>query len=542
MMTLFSRHVAVRLGLSFMLAAFVCSTLSAQELLKDSAKPATPNTEPTVSERVRLLESELERQNAKLDQLQKTIADQQVAIKALLDKLSNDKSVTSAETATSLATPSTTASSTTQTAAQPPTIEQRLAKVEGQALKIGPLKVSGDFRLRFDGIFRSATDPTDPPVAHVQNARARYRFRINFDNDLYPTLSFHAQLGTGPANNPLTADQDFGGVTARHPFFINEAWIDYHPTKEVQLVGGRVQEAFADNSRFMFDDDVRFNGFNEKYVKSFNKNGGYFSSIDFRAGQYIFTNPNVAIITAGSPLARAGEIIGTTGRSANLFHQGVLLNQTFNKKWSDQFGADVQVYRHPNQIQLASTADGVVLLVQPGLGLTLSSALSGTGNATTTAGGAIYTAPSFRIGRLAYKLSYAGFRKGEHMFPVTFNLQFARNLGISLKERDAMLAAVQIGNVVKRGDTSFLYVFTIKGANALISQLTDDDLGTGSGVNIRASHFRFEYGIAKKVKFQSLFYVQNSIRSSGQYPNFFVPLSAFVPTTYRVQQQLVFTF
>ncbi|HEY6806596.1 MAG TPA: putative porin [Pyrinomonadaceae bacterium] len=538
-MTRFSRYVSVRLVLCFLIATLSCAEIAAQELIKDSTKSAT--TEPTVSERVRLLESELERQNAKLDQLQKTIADQQLAIKSLLDKLATDKPAAASETATVL-TSGPPASATTESPAQAATVEQRLAKVEGQALKIGPVKVSGDFRLRFDGTFRSATDPSDPPVAHVQNARARYRFRLNLDSELYPTLSFHAQLTTGPVNNPLTNDQDFGGITARHPFFLNEAWIDYHPIKEVQLVAGRVQEVFADNSRFLFDDDVRFTGFNEKYVKSFKKNAGYFTSIDFRAGQYIFSNPNVAIVTAGSPLAHAGEIVGTTGRSADMFHQGALLNQTFNKRWSDQFGADIQLYRHPNQIQLASTADGVVLLVQPGLGLTLSGPLTGTGNATTTAGGAIYTAPGFQIGRLAYKLSYAGFKKGDHLFPVTFNLQVARNLATGMNERDAMLAALQVGNVVKHGDTSFLYIFTIKGANALISQLTDDDLGTGSGVNVRTNHFRFEYGISKKVKFQSLFFFQKSLRSSGQYPNFFVPVSAFVPASYRVQQQIVFTF
>jgi hypothetical protein len=140
------------------------------------------------------------------------------------------------------------------------------------------------------------------------------------------------------------------------------------------------------------------------------------------------SNPNVAIITPGSPLARAGEIVGTTGRSANLFHQGVLFNQTFNERWSDQFGGDIQLYRNPNQIQLASTADGVVLLVQPGLGLALSGPLTGTGNATTTPGGAIYTAQGFQVARLTYRLNYAGFEKGDHKFPVVFNLQLARNV------------------------------------------------------------------------------------------------------------------
>ncbi|HEV8369977.1 MAG TPA: putative porin [Pyrinomonadaceae bacterium] len=545
-MTLSScRYVAARLGF-FLMIIGLNLTVSAQELALDPAKVSTKPAEPTVNERVRVLESELEKQNAKLDQLQKTIGEQQIAIQALLEKLSTDKTTTAApkttESVAASTAPIATVSKPGVTTQQTPTVEQRLAKIEGQALKIGPLRVSGDFRLRFDGIFRSAAEPPDPPVAHTQNARMRYRLRINFDSDLYPTLSFHSQLATGPINNALTVDQDFAGITARHPFFINEAWIDYHPTKAIQLQGGRVQEVFADNSRFLFDDDVRFNGFNEKYVASLKKNAGYFSSIEFRAGQYILSNPNVAIITAGSPLARAGEVVGTAGRSANLFHQGVLFNQSFNKKWSDQFGGDLQLYRHPNQIQLASTADGVVLLVQPTLGIALSGPLTGTGNATTTAGGTIYTAPGFQIARLTYRLNYAGFQKGDHMFPVVLNLQASRNVAIGLNERDAMLASLQVGRITKKGDTSFLYVFSIKGANALISQVTDDDLGTGTGVNIRTNHFRFEYGLAKKVTLQSLFFIQNSLRSSGQYLNFFVPVSSFVPTSYRLQQQIVFSF
>lgn len=525
-----------RLAFSFAVLLFVLTTASSQQLVTPSAEPPETN----VAERVRVLESELERQNTKLDQLQKTLTEQQQTIQALLEKLSAQPNLAAASTAKASDTTTTVAAATAEP--QTPTVEQRLAKVEGQALKIGPVRVSGDFRLRFDGTFRSATSPQDPPLAHVQNARMRYRFRLNLDTDLYPNLSFHGQLATGPVNNPLGLDQDFSAITARHPFFINEAWIDYHPKKSIQLQAGRVQEVFADNSRFLFDDDVRFNGFNEKYVASFKPNGAHLTSLEFRAGQYIFSNPNVAIITPGSPLARAGEIVGTTGRSANLFHQGLLANQTFNKRWSSQIGADIQLYRNPNQIQLASTADGVVLLVQPGLGITLSGPLPGTGNATTTPGGAIYTAPGFQIARLAYRLNYAGFTRGDHAFPVTFNVQVARNIATGLNERDAMLAALQIGRITKRGDTSFLYVFAIKGANSLISQVTDDDLGTNSSVNIRTSHFRFEYGLARKVTFQSLFYFQHSLRRSGQYPNFFVPVGDFAPTSYRVQQQLVFSF
>lgn len=508
--------------------AFVCVPVLAQEQIKP-----TDTTDPSVSERIRLLESELERQNGKLDQLQKTIAEQQLAIQALLEKLSPKEIEPTPAPAAAAAEPQ----PQTQT-----TVEQRLAKVEGDVKKIGPIRLSGDFRLRFDGLFRRATQPPDPPLDHQQNARVRYRFRLNFDAEIYKNLTFHAQLATGPVNNPLSTNQDFASLGARPPFSLSEIWIDYRPTKELQLQAGRVPNIFADNSRFLFDDDIRFNGFNERYTLPLKRNALRVANLDFRAGQYILTNPVVAVVQPNSPLARAGAVVGSTGRSANLFHQGLLVNQTFNERWSSQIGGDVQIYRQPNQIQLASTQEGLVLLVQPGLGLALSGPLSGTGNATTTPGGAIYTAPGFQIARLTYRLNYAGFKHGDHEYPIQFNVQLARNVATGMNERDAMLTALQVGRITKPGDMSFLYVFAIKGANALISQFTDDDMGTNSGVNIRTHHFRFEYGIARNVTFQNLIYFQNSLRRSGQYPNFFVPLGDFAPLTIRWQPQLVFSF
>ena len=511
-----------------------------------SAPAEAQKTSSSVDDRLKALEDQLREQNNLLSELRALIAEQQRTITTFSAKSTNDEQKAGtpkgeANTA-AIADQSGTA---VPTQSQTATMEDRVKKLEGQVLRIGPFRFSGDFRLRFDGIFRRA-EPLPPAgfaaLTHQQNARMRYRLRLNLDTDINSKLSFHGQLATGPANNPLTMDQDFGQTTTRHPFFISEAWVDFHPNKAVSLQGGRVQEVFADNSRFLFDDDVRFNGFNEKYVLSFKNNGFRVASLELRAGQYIFSNPNVAIVTAGSPLTQAGAILNSTGRSSNLFHQGLLINQKYNDRWSSQWGGDLQLYRNPNQIQLASTANGVALIVQNGLGLALSGPVTGTGNATTTAGGAIYTARNFQIARLTYRLNWAGFQSGGRTYPVTFNFQVARNVGVGLKERDALLSALQVGRVANRGDMSFLYVFSTKGANALISQVTDDDLGTGSGVNIRTHHLRFDYGLAKKVTLQSLLFIQSELRNSGDFPNFFVPLNAFTPRQYRVQEQIVFSF
>ncbi|HLF84328.1 MAG TPA: putative porin [Blastocatellia bacterium] len=491
---------------------------------------------------------DIEQLKSKIDQLVLLVERQQRAMAEMEKRLNSVEakpqtamlspaSLKLGETAAAAQPADTRITSTDSAPSQAPPLETRFQKVEEQLLKLGPIRLSGDFRLRYDAILRRSTVAPDPALAHVQNTRMRYRLRLNMDTDINPVLSFHGQLSTGPINNALTQDQDFSSTVAHQPFFISEAWIDYHPNKSVQLQGGRVQEVFADNSRFLFDDDVRFNGFNERF--SFGKGS---TSIELRAGQYWFSNPNVAVITAGSPLATAGAEVGTIGRSANLFHQGLLWNQKSGERWSQQFGADVQVFREPNQIQLASTAAGVAFIVQPGLGLVLSGPMTGTGNATTTSGGAIYTAEDFHVGRLTYRLNHTGFRVGEHAYPIAFNLQGSRNFGTDANERDAMLAALQVGRLTKRGDMSFMYVFSIKGANSIISQLTDDDLGTTTGVNLRTHYFRWELGLARKVTLQSLVFVQRELRSSGQFPNFFVPLNAFTPRQYRFQEHLVFSF
>src|SRR5690349_18884465 len=131
--------IALRFGLCLALLSFCLINTRAQELDK------SPAPEANVADRVRLLESELERQNSKLDQLQKTLLEQQQTIQALLEKLSGQP-VATAVGAKEAETPVTITAEPQQT----PTVEQRLTKLEGQALKIGPVRVSGDFRLRFD--------------------------------------------------------------------------------------------------------------------------------------------------------------------------------------------------------------------------------------------------------------------------------------------------------------------------------------------------------------------------------------------------------
>src|ERR1044072_1557447 len=116
--------ISSRILFILLLVLVVVAPAGAQELVKSAAKPPSNPPETNVSERVRLLESELERQNSKLDQLQKTLAEQQQTIQALIEKLSSQTSA-----AKESETPATVASAPAEP--QTPNVEQRLAKVEG---------------------------------------------------------------------------------------------------------------------------------------------------------------------------------------------------------------------------------------------------------------------------------------------------------------------------------------------------------------------------------------------------------------------------
>jgi len=393
--------------------------------------------------------------------------------------------------------------------------------------QIAGFRLGADFRFRYDASIRSASETT----TGLQNMRQRYRLRFNVDRDAGTDLSMRFQLTTGAVNNGITLDSDFAGGVTRHPFFISEAYVDYHPNPNLSLRGGRQEEVFADNSRFLWDDDVRFNGFHEKWKKG---------RVEFRAGQYFFVNPNVFTTPASSPLTLAGVTPGTIARAAQMFHQGVVVEAPMNNVWKSQFTGDVHVYRNPSLIALTSNASGVGATVNPAIGVMLSGGAPGTGNATTSPTNTILNARYYQVARGVYRLDAAELG-GNVKLPLSWSVQVARNMGTSTL-RDAIMSTISVGRTRETGEIRALYSFGIKDANSMISQLTDDDFGTGIGVNLATHHFRFDYALRKGVVFQNLVFRQTERRSSNPAQSFFVPLGRDTPVTWRYQGQLAISF
>ena len=150
-------------------------------------------------------------------------------------------------------------------------------------------------------------------------------------------------------------------------------------------------------------------------------------------------------------------------------------------------------------------------------------------------------APDFHIVRASYRIDHKGVKVGNAEMPLWFNFQLSRNVGADFL-RDAVMGSVNLGAVKKAGDVRLLYQYAIKDANSLISQFTDDDLGTGSGVNIAVHALRFDLGLTRFLQWQNLFFIQHERRGSNPSELFFVPLQRGANATFRYLGQLAFTF
>lgn len=445
---------------------------------------------------------------------------------------------------------SSTASQTAQEQTQPYTtrLDTLSRQVEGISQGIAGFRFSGDFRVRGDGIFRSSNSVAPAE----QDVRARYRARLNFDKGIDSQLDTHFQLGSGTFENPLTDNTDFGGGISKGPIFLSEAWINYHPNSNLNFQMGKMPEVFSDYTRFMWSNNARFDGFQESAGTATGDNPLGITRINFRAGQYILTNPNVQVLPTAAKCAapnppaaclylQAGYQPGESVRASDLFDEGVFVDGRIKPGWSHYIYGNFLSYRNANQIALGSTADGYTLLVNNELGVDISGPLPGTGNATTLPGGGIYTADQFQIGHLAYRLTKEGLRfKGEE-FPVFMDVQASRNFGTSFM-RNAWMVTLNAGHITKAGDVRFLYFYAVKDANSMVSEFTDSQLGTNSGVNVRTHSFRIDVGLARYLQWQNILYIQNEISPNDPARHFYVPVPQGAATQFRVQSTLFANF
>ncbi len=130
-------------------------------------------------------------------------------------------------------------------------------------------KVSGDLRLRYEGIYNREERQTDGSIKDLPTRdRFRIRARLFFDSDISDEVSTHFMLCTNQDANreATTTNQSFTDDFNDKGIYLHRAFAVYKPNrlKKLELAGGKFKNTFL-HTDIMWDPDVNPEGFYEYY-------------------------------------------------------------------------------------------------------------------------------------------------------------------------------------------------------------------------------------------------------------------------------------
>ena len=484
-----------------------------------SESPADIKKPETTEEKLGALEQMLEQQSQRLDQLQQTIAAQQETIRLLATKLN------------SVAAPaSLTSTSEAPQPAQPPTIEERLKKVEGRVSEIGAIKFSGDIRLRSESFFGLSNSLAngDNPVAlgnelSTRN-RMRMRARLQMRGSVNDEFDWGLRFATGSFADNISTNQTMTDFFNRKPFALDQAFITYKPKRApgLRLQGGKFEPPWT-YTEMTIDNDLMVEGFNESYSHTSKKST--LRDLTLVAWQLPFLERNSAFVrnsngTVNIDQSRRG------GRDLALYGGQIRARLEPNSKVAlslsaadlffsgTQFISPVQVFGSQLLLPLTFTipASGTTPAQTITTQVSISRDLLVAGNGNLGVTNASNNATN-RDGRLAsgYNLvdllARLELKHSKH-WPVTVLLNFVTNtqthdvvtagpagadLLLPNNEKHGFWGEVQVGRTAMRGDTQFGYTFMRIEKDAVLTPFNFSDVTQPS--DIRGHRFQFSYTV-----------------------------------------------
>jgi len=495
---------------------------------RKNAASSTAGEKPTsTAERLNALEQALEQQNAKLDQLQKIIVEQQQTIRLLAGKLNGAEASPAPLAASVAATPQ---------PVQSPAIEDRLKKVEARVSEIGAIKFSGDLRLRaesFFGLSNSLTNGDNPAVLGNELSprhRMRLRARLQMRGSVNEEFDWGLRLATGSFADNISTNQTLTDFFNRKPFALDQAFITYKPRRApgLRLQGGKFEPPWT-FTEMTIDNDLMVEGFNESYSRAFKKST--LKDLTFVAWQLPFLERNSAFVRnsngtvnidqsrrGGRDLALYGAQVRTRLEpSAKVALSLSLADLYFS---GTQFISPVQVFGSQLLLPVTFTipASGTTPAQTITTQVSISRDLLVAGNGNLGLTNASNNATN-RDGRLAsgYNLVDLLARlelKNSKRFPVTLLFDFVTNtqthdvvtagpggadLLLPNNEKHGFWGEVQVGSTKARGDMLFGYTFMRIQKDAVLTPFNFSDITQPS--DVRGHRFQFSYAADPRVTF-----------------------------------------
>jgi putative porin len=492
---------------------------------------STEKPKPTDAERIAALEDAVRIQNAQLEELRSSLAEQ--------TRLLNELLVVHAEKeypVTGTPTPASNAEVTAQA-------NDRLSAVEAQAKKtsealtkqLGSITFSGDLRLRFESIFgqsnslANAANPSAFGNELTPRFRPRIRLRLAMRGQINEEFDWGLRLATGSFADNISTNQTLTDFFNRKPFGLDQAFVNYRPkaVRGLRLQGGRFESPWT-FTEMTFDSDLQYEGLNESYSRDFKSK---VKNLTFVAWQLPFLERNSAFVRNGDGSVNVDQS-HRGGKDLALFGAQLRTRIEPNSKVTlalsaadhyfsgTQFISPVQVFG--SQLQLPITinipASGSTpaqtittqvsiprdLLVAGNANLGLTTASN---NATNRDG---RLSSGFNLVDLIARLDL----KHSKRFPVTLLFNFVTNTqthdvvtagpgGANLilpnHENNGYWAEVQVGKTSERGDFQLGYTLTRIEKDAVLTPFNFSDVTQQS--DIRAHRFNFAYAIDPRVTF-----------------------------------------
>lgn len=522
---------------------------------------------PTTEEKLNALEQMLEQQSQRLDQLQQTIAAQQETIRSLASKLNSGGAPT---------VPLATNAAVTTQPAQPPTVEERLKKVEGRVAEIGAIKFSGDLRLRAESIFgqsNSLANGDNPAVLGNEltpRHRMRLRARLQMRGSISDEFDWGLRLATGSFADNISTNQTLTDFFNRKPFALDQAFITYKPKRVpgLRLQGGKFEPPWT-YTEMTIDNDLMVEGFNQSYVRAFKKST--LKDLTFVAFELPFLERNSAFVrnsngTVNLDQSRRGgrdlALYGGQIRARLEPNAKVALNLSVADLFfsGTQFISPVQVFGSQLLLPLTFTipASGTTPAQTITTQVSISRDLLVAGNAGLGLTNASNNATN-RDGRLAsgYNLVDLLARvdlKYSSRWPVTFLLDFVTNtqthdvvtagpggadLLLRNNEKHGFWGEIQVGQTKARGDTQFGYSFIRIQKDAVLTPFNWSDVTQQS--DMRGHQFKFSYAADPRVTFTATGIITE--RANGLLGPFAAtPPGSLNRSTFRMQFDTVLKF
>ncbi|WP_260928316.1 putative porin [Novosphingobium sp. 9] len=191
------------------------------------------------------------------------------------------------------------------------------------------IRIDGDIRLRWQGeYFNNKSSATIPnwaglstggsavPVTNYlpnnDRARLRYRARLSFTARVDDHFTAVIRLAAGNLTEPTSTDQTYGDFFNRDGVGIDRAYLQWKPTKDIVVTGGRMPNPFY-TTNLLWDGDVNPEGFAASFRRKLNSGYVFATGAVFYLQENAGTTPDRFVYAgqvgvAGVPLSSSTHL------------------------------------------------------------------------------------------------------------------------------------------------------------------------------------------------------------------------------------------